>query len=46
MEGEGKKDFITELNEAAEYGIKNKDFYGNELKIFGDYDFIPVQESR
>lgn len=43
---EDQKDFITELNETAEYNIKNKDFYGNELKIFGDYDFVPVQESR
>lgn len=42
----GKKDFITELNETAAYNITNKDFYGNDLKIFGDYDFIPVQESR
>jgi hypothetical protein len=39
-------DAISDLNREALYNAKTEDYHGNEIKFFGDYDFIPVPENR
>lgn len=41
-----EKDYETRKNEEAEYTVKNQEFYTNDLRIYGHYDYPPVPADK